>query len=1380
MISRSFTQVVARSSHKLFRVRRHIHKSNTLCDSADLAEAPRINQVGIQYLSNQLHKKVFPTTKVDDYLNPKHPELLETAKQHLQANDLLGKKTQITDPININHFPDMVGKTLDEHFYKLGQKSAEPYLSMAQNFLSPESSIPPIPSQDEWIMQSGWTRYTCEGEPEQVPYPLEDELVFDVEVLYKIKKFPIIATCASSKAWYGWVSPTLLDANNRWKKTIDYNHLIPMNCAKQPKLIIGYNVSYDRARILEEYNIKRSKAFYLDGMAMHVAISGICSRQRPMWQKFNKAQTKAELAEEEHEDDDGELVIHGEEEYDPAISIQEDPWLLSGSPNSLANVAKFHCGIEMNKNDREYFASEDPRVIVKNFNMLMDYCAHDVDATYTVTKKLFPEFFTKVPHPVSFAALKHLGSLILPTSTNWKKYIESAESCYEANRAEVYDTLKRLAFDLIKYIEQNDSKLKPEYESDPWLSQLNWDLKKGRFKKDGSPYKNNAYLTGYPEWYRELWGSISPAGSQMNLTLKSRITPLLLKLKWEGYPLFWTNSEGWCFKVPFDEEVFAYLFTKKYVRATLTEEEIDATHELLYEDGKSYVLFKIPHPDGPNKRCTSVLSKNYMRYFDDGTLTSEYDYTKKILKLNNEASYWMGNRNRIMDQFVVFNKEGKNKFFDTKKECQEHKDMGIIIPNLASMGTITRRATENTWLTASNSKKNRIGSELKSLIEAPEGYCFIGADVDSEELWIASLVGDSMFEIHGGSALGWMTLEGEKSQGTDLHSKTASILGISRNDAKVFNYGRIYGAGITFATRLLKQFNNELSDSEAEEIAKKLYASTKGMSQNPRSLGSKKMYYGGSESVMFNALEAIAHQPEPKTPVLGASITDALNAKNLKKNTYMTSRVNWTIQSSGVDYLHLLIISMEYLIEKYGLDARLAITVHDELRYLVKEKDKYLAALLLQISNLWTRAMFCEQLGIKEVPQSCAFFSEVDIDHVLRKEVGMDCVTPSHPDPIPPGESLDIKQLLEKTDNGDILNCNPKLMTLRTTKYEPRVPVMQTLRDGWTEQASNQLIRLQTSTNKEEWIQNLRQLNRVIKTYVTDEQKEILQKIHQDGINERSPVIVYRRDRKKRTSKQDDNKEAPDFDLEVKPSKENTQRKSRGGEKSAKGGTSKQASAKRGKRNTEGHIMGDTSATSRYEKSSVDAGFGSAVSGATYSQSIGNFEDTYDSSNDANHESRKFKEAVVASTAMHSQPAVASTRKNSYPFQQHHQATPHYNGPSVRPNSSRVGFANKMGYHTISAYIVHRQAHTPSAIHENAVRSSYRESISDQLMVDCDYKTCFVERFETRIRPRRRRVSYSGLRMAEKEELGRGEGMGIMAKSEWRMKRRQRNNLFQV
>jgi hypothetical protein len=60
---------------------------------------------------------------------------------------------------------------------------------------------------------------------------------------------------------------------------------------------------------------------------------------------------------------------------------------------------------------------------------------------------------------------------------------------------------------------------------------------------------------------------------------------------------------------------------------------------------------------------------------------------------------------------------------------------------------------------------------------------------------------------------------------------------------------------------------------------------------------------------------------------------------------------------------------MEHLIRKYDIDARLSITVHDEIRYLVKDEDAYRAAVALQISNLWTRAMFSQEVGINDVPQ---------------------------------------------------------------------------------------------------------------------------------------------------------------------------------------------------------------------------------------------------------------------------------------------------------------------------------------------------------------------------------------------------------------------------
>lgn len=69
------------------------------------------------------------------------------------------------------------------------------------------------------------------------------------------------------------------------------------------------------------------------------------------------------------------------------------------------------------------------------------------------------------------------------------------------------------------------------------------------------------------------------------------------------------------------------------------------------------------------------------------------------------------------------------------------------------------------------------------------GYKFVGADVDSQELWIAALLGDAYFMgEHGATAMGWMTLQGKKSDGTDMHSRTAQTTNISRDHAKVQDF----------------------------------------------------------------------------------------------------------------------------------------------------------------------------------------------------------------------------------------------------------------------------------------------------------------------------------------------------------------------------------------------------------------------------------------------------------------------------------------------------------------------------------------------------------------------------------------------------------------
>ena len=47
-----------------------------------------------------------------------------------------------------------------------------------------------------------------------------------------------------------------------------------------------------------------------------------------------------------------------------------------------------------------------------------------------------------------------------------------------------------------------------------------------------------------------------------------------------------------------------------------------------------------------------------------------------------------------------------------------------------------------------------VGSELKAQVVAPPGWRFVGADVDSQELWISALLGDAQFGVHGATGMG--------------------------------------------------------------------------------------------------------------------------------------------------------------------------------------------------------------------------------------------------------------------------------------------------------------------------------------------------------------------------------------------------------------------------------------------------------------------------------------------------------------------------------------------------------------------------------------------------------------------------------------------------
>ncbi|OQN95065.1 hypothetical protein B0A48_18823, partial [Cryoendolithus antarcticus] len=123
-----------------------------------------------------------------------------------------------------------------------------------------------------------------------------------------------------------------------------------------------------------------------------------------------------------------------------------------------------------------------------------------------------------------------------------------------------------------------------------------------------------------------------------------------------------------------------------------------------------------------------------------------------------------------------------------------------------------------------------------------------------------------------------------------------------------------------------------------------------------------------------------------------------------------------------------------------GQEVRMTKGIHDEIRYLAEEEDKYRTAMALQVADIWTRAMLSQQMGIDDLPQSCTYFSAVDLDHVLRKEVNMDCVTPSRLNAITPATRQ------RRAGVAGPRGLEP--LESDRSAYEHRVPVLDSLRDA--------------------------------------------------------------------------------------------------------------------------------------------------------------------------------------------------------------------------------------------------------------------------------------------------------------------------------------------
>lgn len=694
------------------------------------------------------------------------------------------------------------------------------------------------------------------------------------------------------------------------------------------RFVVGHNISYDRVRAREGYSLGRTKPENFYFDTLSAHIGVSGLASGQRWLYVLAGKDPEDLTEEEKR----------KLRYAPK-------WLDEGSTNSLVATYNFHVyevrkyfgdNVEPlgagDKAVRDIFVSATHLSQIRQMlTEAVDYAVKDAFYTAELFQALWPKYIDTTPSPIALCGHYHLNGSVIPLVPDWEQWIQNVERVFEEHNAE----MTKLCQDLVwQYYDEwrehhfaEPGMAEAWIAKDPWLSQLDWTVKSEKGK-----------YAHVPNWVRPFIKD-----PDTHIGVKSNLSHLLLKLTWEGSPMILTKDMGWCF------------------------------HN---EDG---VLTKIPHPKGNGDNVGGVLSKDFVDDMKVGRLNSELPEAKRALEIANAVSYWTSVRKRVMDRIFL-------------PAANPHgTDALVTLPEILCHGTVTRRTVESLMVTMCSTKNWRIGTELKSRVQAPDGWKIVGADFDGQEMQIASIYSDKWEGGHVGcSPFGYNVLSGSKEAGTDPHSALAKICGVDRDTAKIVGFAVLYGAGARGVQTYIRRKYPEKSPTEVKNIAFKLLQSKKGVQRDGT-------YEGGLDSGCFNFMEEIAMRTRvPQLPCLGTKISTAMRPAAVG-NDFKTGRVNWTIQSSGAEILSIMLTAVHWLAAEYKIPARFVLSIHDEIWFMTPERYAEQFAVLFQIAHMYTWSLFHSALEIPDLPLSRAYFSSVAIDDRLRKSPKEKTVTLSNP-----------------------------------------------------------------------------------------------------------------------------------------------------------------------------------------------------------------------------------------------------------------------------------------------------------------------------------------------------------------------------------------------
>lgn len=886
-----------------------------------------LNSLGYSILPPEMAAKIFGEEVVSNY----NPTVDVSINSVMSEMEKFGVEFPIKNPSTFTNLPpfdipQIEGNNIDEHFRIISEKILYEKKKLLVQFANTNKVGTPPPAT-EIRYYEGWTSYKFDSVDWVVEHLGDRGLqgveiaIFDCETFVKGSEFghPILATAVDIEGtYYVWMHESFADSSIPYS-----NKLVPLGTTDS--LLIAHNVGFDRQRTAEAYYLKhdplnpdKNKRFgnmWFDTMSAHINVSGLASEQR-FWYT---------------------------QQEDSSYRFTTPPrWIDKGSMNNLVDTYNFHCAPEEKlaketKKTRNLFVvAESMEDFDPNKDELVAYALNDVKVTFELYSIVVLKYLQANPSLTTLYGHFAQTSSVLPVVDNWYGWVDDCERLWEESNHKQNELLGNMAKQLLEDWKNEEV----DVESDPWYSQLDWTADY-TLKKNGQP---KSVWYGIPLWYRKNSKRNKETGEieLEPITTKSRLSHILLRLKWNDQPIHYETEMGW-----------QYLDTDK--------------NEMV----------RIPHPDGEGINVGGVLSKDYLSDFESGVLSSDLPQAQELLQLAIKVSYWTSVRSRVKKQLAI-------KSNDT--------DLTVIIPSTIPHNTATNRAGESLWLTVPDPKPEKIGTEVKTRVQVTSPYTFVSSDYDGQESVVASIFADSVHRISGSTQFGHSVLAGSKEDGTDMHSMTANAIGISRTIAKNCNYGMLYGSGVNTLASTIRKGNKNIPLTKAKEMGRVLITRKKGKKAGPNS----DKYVGGSDSFAYNEMARVANSDVPVNPLSKTRMSTAFRPSNVG-NDFFTMRNNWVIQSTGSALLHSFLTAMEYLTHKYNVSARFCMSVHDSVLFMCKEEDADLVSALYQIAHLWSWTWLRYNYKIYEMPHANAWFSSIEVDKIFRKSATASTITVSQP-----------------------------------------------------------------------------------------------------------------------------------------------------------------------------------------------------------------------------------------------------------------------------------------------------------------------------------------------------------------------------------------------